>query len=85
MCIDLDKNGYSDIFFFYFPMKTCYGYSLEVYWRVSSNEYNNMCFHGEIRKISILFGEKKSILSRAMPVCKGRFCYVKLWFVYFCL
>ena len=36
------------------PRKHTLWYSLEAPRRGASNEYNNICFHGEIRKISIL-------------------------------
>ena len=60
-------------------MKTCCGYSLEAPCWGASNEYHNISFCREIRKIQILFGWK-SALSRAM-----RLCIVCLFQVYACL
>ena len=69
-------------YFPYFSTKTCLGYSLEAPWQGASNEYpqhmfswinstHNICFCGEIRKISVLL-DWTSILSRAMfSVCSG--------------
>ena len=48
-------------YFSYFSMKICCEYSLEVPSQGFSNEYN-ICFHGEIRTILILFGWKKYII-----------------------
>ena len=51
--------------YFYFSMKTCCGYSLEApvvgtHWKCLAERLLkstcNICFHGEIRKISIYFG-----------------------------
>ena len=39
------------IFFLFLHEKICCGYSLEVPQRGASNEYHNICFRGEIRKI----------------------------------
>ena len=56
-----DKNGYPHNIFLYFSMKTCYRYSLEVPRWGTSNEYHNICFYEEIRKISIIFGQKGAL------------------------
>ena len=50
--IGLDKGGYPVNIFFYFSTKTCCGYSLEAPLQGASNEYHNICFREEIRKIS---------------------------------
>ena len=39
------------IFFLFLHKNICYGNSLEVPHRDASNEYHNICFRGEIRKI----------------------------------
>ena len=39
------------IFFLFLHKNICCGYSLEVPRQGASNEYHNICFHGEIRKI----------------------------------
>ena len=48
----------------------CCWYSLEVPQWGTSNEYHNICFCGEIRKISILYGW--CALSMALLVCNER-------------
>ena len=48
--------------FFLFFHKNCCGYSLEVPQRGISNEYHNICFHGEIRKKSTILGLKKCLI-----------------------
>ena len=64
-CITPDKRGHK-AFFTRFSSSNIYcGYSLEVPCQCTSNEYHKICFCGEIRKISILFGER-STLSRTM-------------------
>ena len=50
--IDLDKRGNQVNVFLIYPQKR--GYSLEVPHRGASDVYHNICFCGEIRKISIL-------------------------------
>ena len=67
--IGLDKGGYLVNIFLISPRKhmlwysleaplshenICCGYSLEAPQQGTSNEYHNICFRGEIRKISIL-------------------------------
>ena len=50
-------------------MKTCCGYSLEAPQWGASNEYHHICFHVELRKISLIFFvEKKKTLSGAMKI-----------------
>ena len=44
------------IFFLFLLENICCGYSLEAARRAASNEYHNICFHEEIRKISAFFG-----------------------------
>ena len=54
--IDPDKSGYPHNTFSYFFHETiCCGYSLEMPPLSPSNEYHNISFCGEIRKISVLF------------------------------
>ena len=54
------------VILFLFPQENiCCGYSLEVPQWVTSDKYNNICFHCEIRKILALFCGK-STLSGAM-------------------
>ena len=49
-------------YFSYFFKKICCGFSLEAPNQGTSSEYLNVCFHGEIRKISTTFcGEKHFI------------------------
>ena len=52
--IGLDKRGYQANIFLISPQKHMLWYSLEVPRRGASNEYHNICFRGEIRRISIL-------------------------------
>ena len=52
---------FSYFFFLFFQESICCGYSYEVPHPGTSYEYNNILFHGEIRKISILFSCKKNI------------------------
>ena len=51
-------RGVTGKYFLISPWNICCGYSLELPQQGASNEYHNVCFHGEIRKISILFGWK---------------------------
>ena len=44
----------------YMKIIHCQG-SLEVPRRSTANESHNICFHGEIRKISAFFGQKKAL------------------------
>ena len=45
---------------------------------------HNICFHGEIRKISVFFGWKKSTLSGSIALDKERVSIKKyLYFSYF--
>ena len=57
--IATDKRGIHIIFLWFLHENICCGYSLEVPRRGASNEYHNICFCGEIRKISAFFGWKK--------------------------
>ena len=50
--IATDKRGSHIIFFLFLHENICYGYSLEVLLMST----HNMCFRGEIRKISAFFG-----------------------------
>ena len=52
--IGLDKSGYQVSIFLICPRKHMLWYSLEAPRRGASNEYHNICFCGQIRKISIL-------------------------------
>ena len=52
--IGLDKSGYQVNIFLISPQNICCVYSLEVPCQGTSNEYNDICFHGEIRKLSKL-------------------------------
>ena len=61
-----DKRGIHILFFLFFHENICCGYSLEVPRCGASNEYHNIRFCGEIRKISTLFVQKIGALSRAM-------------------
>ena len=56
-----DKRGYQiNIFLIHVsPWIYICGYSLETPQQGTSNEHHNICFCGEIRKISILFGWKR--------------------------
>ena len=49
--IDLDKSGCLLNIFLNSPQKTCCGYSLEAPHQGTSNEYHNICFCGEMRKL----------------------------------
>ena len=49
------RGGIYIIFFLFLQKNICCGYSLEVPHWGTSNEYNNICFHWEIRKISAFF------------------------------
>ena len=54
------RNKWLPRYFSYFSKKNiCCGYSLEGPHWGPSNEYHNICFHGEIRKILVLFSWKK--------------------------
>ena len=46
--------GIGLIFFLFLHENICCGYSLEAPRRGASNEYHNIGFHGEIRKMSLL-------------------------------
>ena len=50
------RGGIGVIFFLFLFENICLGYSLEVPWGGTSNEYHNIYFYGEIRQISVLFG-----------------------------
>ena len=53
------KEGVSGsivLVFLFFHQNVCLRYSLEATRRGASNEYHNVCFRGELRKISILLG-----------------------------
>ena len=75
----------STLYFSYFSMKTR-RYSLEVPWRGASNEYHNIRFHGEIRKISaknmITWRNKKDI-SKKRLVWSCALSYLELWYFSF--
>ena len=43
------------IFILFLHVNICCGYSLEAPRQGTSNEYHSICFHGEIRKLSIIF------------------------------
>ena len=51
-----DKGTSHVIFSLFLHENISCGYSLEVPWQGTSNDYHNICFHGELRKISLLFG-----------------------------
>ena len=53
------------VFFLYF-VGNCCGYWLGATYWDASNEYPQRCFCGEISKLLICFGWKKSVLSRVM-------------------
>ena len=57
--IATDKRGYPHNIFLISLRKHMLWYSLEAPRRGASNEYHNVCFRGEIRKISAFFGCKK--------------------------
>ena len=58
------------------PQKTWFGYSLEApQWGVS-NQYPQICLHGEIRKISTIFGWKKCLIC-SYNVCFPRWHQLK--------
>ena len=65
--IAADKRGCQESIFLISPQKRILWYSLEVPQQGTSNEYYNICFCGEIRKISKSF-VGKSTLSEAMNV-----------------
>ena len=50
-----------DLLTFCTKVTICCGYSLEVPWQCTSNEYHNICYSGEIRKMLVLFGWKKCL------------------------
>ena len=54
--IATDKRVIHIIFFLFLHENICCGYSLEAPRQGASNEYHNICFRGEIRKISTFFG-----------------------------
>ena len=60
--IATDKRGYPHNIFLISPQNICCGYSLEAPRWGASNEYHNICFCGEIRKISAFFGWKKRLI-----------------------
>ena len=53
------------IFFLFLHENIFCGYLLEAPWRGTSNEYHNICFCGEIKKLSILLDGKER-LTRAI-------------------
>ena len=53
--IATDKRGDPHNIFVFLHENICCGYSLEAPRRGASNEYHNICFRGEIRKISAFF------------------------------
>ena len=66
------------IFLFLYENMCC-GYSLEVPEALLMSTHN-ICFHTEIRKISVLFSGKKKAISGAMEV----FCTIKVDLLYAC-
>ena len=52
---------FSRISILFFHENICCGYSLEAPRRGASNEYHNICFRGEIRKITIILVEKSAL------------------------
>ena len=60
--ISLDKTGYPHTILLISSRKHMLWYSLEASFRGTSNEYHNVCFRGEIRKISLFFGWKKCLI-----------------------
>ena len=73
--IGSDKRGYQENIFHY--ENICCGYSLEAPRWGASNEYHNICFGGEERKISILFFllKKKKVLYLELCVIDRK----KIW------
>ena len=71
----LDNRWYWVNNFLILHENICCGYSLEVPQRGTSNEYHNIFFHREIRKISILFGWKKVSY---LGICSSHACPVLL-------
>ena len=61
------RVGIHIISFLFLHENICCGYSLEAPRQGTSNEYHNICFHGEIKKISA-FSEEKNALSVAMGI-----------------
>ena len=49
--IALDKRGYQVNIFSFLHENIYWGYSIEAPQSGASNEYHNICFHGEIRKL----------------------------------
>ena len=55
-------GGSHIVFFLFLHENVCCGYSLEAPQWGASNEYHNISFHGEIRKMLVLFGWKKCFI-----------------------
>ena len=57
-----DNEGYPSILFLISAQKHTLCTSLEAPWQDASNEYHNICFHAEIRKISVFFSYKNCLI-----------------------
>ena len=56
------------ISFLFLHENICCGYSLEAPHRGASNEYHNICFHGEIRKILCGYPLLSVAMDHAHPI-----------------
>ena len=92
--IATDKRGYPHNIFLISPLheNICCGYSLEAPHRGASNEYHNICFRGEIRKISAFFWWKKclicyyaTIMHPYNPTRAFAICLQKHWILLKCI
>ena len=57
-----DKSGYQEKKILFLHENICCGYSLEGPCQGPSNEYHNICFCGQLWKISTYFGKKKCLI-----------------------
>ena len=77
--IDLDKSGCLLNIFLNSPQKTCCGYSLEAPCQGASNEYHNIWFCGEMRK---LFSRTSWINKKNMNTFwLKQASYQELWYI----
>ena len=87
------------ILFLFLHGSICCGYSLEVPWWGASNEYHDICFCREVRKISILFWWKTCLIWSCVVISSSRryvlsghssycFCYrcsiYNRWYTFLC-
>ena len=69
------KGGIHLIFFLFLHENICCGYSLEATSHGASYEYHNICFRGEIRKLSILFHWKTRLSWSYALFCVLYICF----------